>query len=80
MLDTDMMCVEVMLTKDWIDMKTDLLKNEIDDAESCANQIIESIIDQIVFGPQMNEQQIKIIWANIEHRAHKFVNERLDVI
>jgi hypothetical protein len=55
-------------------MKTDLLKNEIDDAESHAKAIIESIIDQIVFGPRMNEQQIKIIWTNIEHKAQQFKN------
>ena len=49
----------------------DLLDDEIKTAENIARSHIERIVDSIVFGSELKEDQIRIIWASIEAFANE---------
>jgi len=52
-----------------------LLKEDIDVAEAHAKKIFESIIDQVVFGPELDEQQIRVIYAYISDKAKRMAED-----
>jgi ABC-type iron transport system FetAB ATPase subunit len=47
----------------------DLLKHEQDQAEQIAKQAIGNLIDTIVLGPLLTEDQIKWIWVTVSRHA-----------
>ena len=52
-----------------------ILKEDIDKADALGEKIFQSIIDQVVFGPEVDEQQIKLIYAYISAKAQRFAEE-----
>lgn len=49
----------------------DLLDDEIKVAEKIARSHLEKIVDSIVLGPELKEDQIRIIWSIIETFANQ---------
>lgn len=47
----------------------DLLKHEEDQAEQIANQAITNLIDTVIQGPLLTQDQIKYIWHRVAQQA-----------
>ena len=49
-----------------------MLKEDIDMVTPIANALVDKLVDNIICGPELTEEQIKAIWSILEQKAKHF--------